>query len=240
MNPILGETSIFVSEGGTHIYGEQTSHHPPVSHFHAVGPEDCRFESSGYWEYNVQFYRSMTGMSFSQPGAQTLKMPCGTVYDIQTASGEVTGIMTTHKRFIFSGNLVITDKANGLEAKVYFDPNESKRRGYFGGWVGGGHGKLKEGEVSENREDLVVVKISKLPAKSDKDVVSTGTGSYLEKLSFDGKPPIWDINMPNTKSAFLKPTGDQGHLLLISDSACRPDAVAISKQNWEEAERTKH
>jgi len=127
-------------------------------------------------------------------------MPCGTVYDITTPGAEITGIMTTHKRFCFSGNLVITDKTNNLEARVFFDPNEPKRRGYLGGWIGGGHGSLKAGQISENREDLVNIKISKLPAKNDKDVVSEGKGSYLESISFDGKPPIWDVNMKNTKT----------------------------------------
>jgi len=139
--------------------------------------------------------------------------------------------MTIQKRFTFSGNLVITDKANNLEARVIFDCEEPNRRGYMGGWVGGGHGKLKAGEVSKYREDLVTIKISNLPAKSAADVVSTGTGSYLEAISFDGKPPVWDVNMTNIKTKFRKPVYDKddNHLLLVSDSAARPDAIAISK-----------
>jgi hypothetical protein len=34
------------------------------------------------------------------------------------------------------------------------DINSEKRKGFLGGWIGGGHEKLKEGEVSANREDL--------------------------------------------------------------------------------------
>ena len=111
----------------------------------------------------------------------------------------------------------------------------------MGGWVGGGHGKLKKGVVSENREDLVTIKISTLPAKSDDDVVSTGTGSYLENISFDNKPPIWDINMKGIKTNFKKPIeGDEAHYLLLSDSSCREDAIAITNKNWEVAENKKH
>lgn len=182
----------------------------------------------------------MQGLTFTQPGKQTLILPDETIYDMQAPSGEVTGIMTTQKKFTFSGHLIITDLVNGLEAKVYFDVNEPKRRGYMGGWVGGGHGKLK-GKISENREDLVTIKISTLPAKSDEDVVSIGTGSYLENISFDGKPPIWDINMQGIKTNFKKPTeGEEAKLLLISDSACRQDAIAITEKNWEVAEKVKH
>jgi len=127
-------------------------------------------------------------------------MPCGTVYDISTPGAEITGIMTTHKRFCFSGNLIIKDLTNKIEAVVVFDPNEPKRRGYLGGWLGGGHGKLKEGQISENREDLVEIKIQRTPAQSKKDILSVGSGSYLEQVSFDGKAPVWTINMPNTKT----------------------------------------
>lgn len=143
LNPIIGETSVFVSDAGTTIYGEQTSHHPPVSHFHAIGPPECRFESRGYWEYSCKFYKTMQGIEFTQPGKQQLKMPCGTVYDIQTPEAQITGIMTSQKKMTFTGNLVITDTQNQLEARVFFDVNEPARRGYMGGWLGGGHSKLK-------------------------------------------------------------------------------------------------
>lgn len=169
-------------------------------------------------------------------------MPCGTIYTVTTPTAQVTGIMTSQKKFNFTGNLVITDVQNNLEARVFFDCNEANRRGYLGGWVGGGHHKLKNGEVSADREDLVKIKISKLPAKSESDVLSTGAGSYLEAISFDGKDPIWSINMKDTKSAFRKPLyeKDDPYLLLISDSACRKDALCISKQAWEEAETFKY
>jgi len=48
--------------------------------------------------------------------------------------------------------------------------------------------------------------------------------------------------MKGTKSNFRKPLyeKDDPNLLLISDSACRKDAVCISKQAWEEAEALKY
>jgi hypothetical protein len=50
LNPIMGETSTYVSESGMHFYTEQTCHHPPITHFHVIGPEDCRFEYHGHFE----------------------------------------------------------------------------------------------------------------------------------------------------------------------------------------------
>ena len=39
LNPILGETFQSMKSDGTVIYLEQTSHHPPTSNYHLVGPE---------------------------------------------------------------------------------------------------------------------------------------------------------------------------------------------------------
>jgi len=33
LNPILGETTCETTENGSMLYTEQTSHHPPISHF---------------------------------------------------------------------------------------------------------------------------------------------------------------------------------------------------------------
>lgn len=40
MNPILGETFETLFEDGSKIYLEQTSHHPPISHFLMIGPNN--------------------------------------------------------------------------------------------------------------------------------------------------------------------------------------------------------
>ena len=38
LNPILGETYQCIQQDGTKLFLEQTSHHPPRSHFIADGP----------------------------------------------------------------------------------------------------------------------------------------------------------------------------------------------------------
>jgi hypothetical protein len=40
LNPILGETYEMLYEDGSKIYLEQTSHHPPISHFWMIGPNN--------------------------------------------------------------------------------------------------------------------------------------------------------------------------------------------------------
>jgi hypothetical protein len=125
--------------------------------------------------------------------------------------------------------MIVTDIMNSLKAVVNFDINEPKRRGFLGGWmggIGGGHEKLKEGESSANREDLISINILKAPGKSDKDLVSKGKGSYLEDITFDdSKEPMWHINMPGTINEFKKPSksGDLSFHILPSDSSQRED-----------------
>ena len=97
------------------------------------------------------------------------------------------------------------------------------------GGIGGGHDKLKEGEASPNREDLLEISILKAPGKSDKDIVSKGQGSYLENIIFkDNKESTWDINLA-CKTEFKKPNkgGDLGFHILASDSSEREDGAAI-------------
>ena len=89
--------------------------------------------------------------------------------------------MTSAKRFVYTGELHITDQKNGLKAVVIYDKNEKNREGYLGGWIGGGHSN-KEGEISKDREDLIKCDIFKLPGTGKKDIVSSGTGSYLENI----------------------------------------------------------
>ena len=114
-------------------------------------------------------------------------MPDGTLYTFESFAATLTGLLTSTKNFALSGNMIITDMKNGLRSVTTFDPDKGKRAGYLGGWIGGGHGKVKEGEVSEFRTDLVSIEISKPPGNKKEDIVSTGAGSYLENITFDGK-----------------------------------------------------
>ena len=117
---------------------------------------------------------------------------------------------------------------------VNYDVNEKNRRGLLGGWLGGlgsGHGDIKEGECSKDREDLINVMVLKPPGNSEKDVLAKGSGSYCENIKFGKDDPMWDVNMTGLKSRFIKPTKDSefGYLVLPSDSCRRPDGIAIVK-----------
>jgi hypothetical protein len=52
LNPILGETVQRILPDGTHFYGEQTSHHPPITNFMLEGPGGS-YRFSGFFEYKA-------------------------------------------------------------------------------------------------------------------------------------------------------------------------------------------
>jgi hypothetical protein len=51
LNPVLGETFELFYEDGSKIYLEQTSHHPPISHYIMYGP-NSNFKFSGFSNFS--------------------------------------------------------------------------------------------------------------------------------------------------------------------------------------------
>jgi hypothetical protein len=185
-------------------------------------------------------WKTMQGAEFSQPGKSTLVLPDGTAYAIESPTVELAGLLTAAKSLTLAGNLIITDKKNGLRSVTSFDTEKGKRAGYLGGFIGGGHGAVKEGEVSAYRTDLLRVEISKPPGNKKEDIVSEGSGSYLEQITFDGEE-MWSVNTKGTRTTFIKPdkTHEKGSYVLTSDSIRRPDGLAIQEEKWDDAEEEK-
>jgi hypothetical protein len=52
LNPILGETLQAKLTDGTEIYAEQISHHPPISCYLIIGPNES-YRFSGYYDIEV-------------------------------------------------------------------------------------------------------------------------------------------------------------------------------------------
>ena len=74
LNPILGETYQCIGQDGTKIFLEQTSHHPPRSHFYADGP-DGLWSMNGYLEFAIY------------AGLQTSKAECHGFKELNFADG---------------------------------------------------------------------------------------------------------------------------------------------------------
>ena len=53
LNPILGETFQARGQDGAYLFMEQTSHHPPISHFYIDGP-DGNYRLTGWSQHIIQ------------------------------------------------------------------------------------------------------------------------------------------------------------------------------------------
>lgn len=53
LNPILGETLEAEYIDGTQIFAEQVCHHPPISNFYVVGPNDS-YKFYGNYNYDIK------------------------------------------------------------------------------------------------------------------------------------------------------------------------------------------
>ena len=81
LNPILGETSQMVLDDGSRFYGEQTSHHPPVTNFLFEGPDNL-YRFSGHCEFKG-WLASMTSLGGARIGKQVISFKDGGLISIK-------------------------------------------------------------------------------------------------------------------------------------------------------------
>lgn len=131
LNPILGETLIQQSVNGTTVYCEQTSHHPPISHFLIEGPSNNAFKMFGHIEYKVAMQGACTSVRVTMPGTVKLELPDGTAYSVQYPEWECEGLMSIQKILNLCGSITLTDLTNKYELVVQFDAEKEQRSSGF-------------------------------------------------------------------------------------------------------------
>lgn len=99
------------------------------------------------------------------------------------------------------GAVNVSDSDNGVYAEVKFDAMKEKRTGYWTSFIKGSDKLNKDTGKLDNRSDLLSISIT-----DDADCqISTGEGSYLEQVVFDGGRVFWDINDLGMISDFHAP-----------------------------------
>ena len=53
LNPILGETFQALGQDGAYLFMEQTSHHPPITHFYIEGPNG-NYKLTGWSQHSIK------------------------------------------------------------------------------------------------------------------------------------------------------------------------------------------
>ena len=113
-------------------------------------------------------------------------------------------------------------------------------------WGFGKKKKKKEGEVVKRKDD-VHVQIFKtqtddeVKAKKPREVLSTGTGSWLSHLMMDDEV-LWRIQEEVPQWTERDDSGrmSNGNIILPSDTRTRSDIQPMIEKDWTEAEKNKH
>ena len=211
-NPVLGETYYGRWPNGVEIYGEQTSHHPPVSDFQIFGPDNawkchahCNFTiNSGVFQVDVV-----------QRGVFHLEFADGTSYEWEFPTIAVQGIIRGDRYVLVKGPLVVKDVTHNLTVQVEIAPKADRNKG-----------------IPKQRQTIIYGGILD---DTGKNYISKITGDYTEHIVVDDEE-LWNID---NKTAH-RPTADVGDdMLLPSDCRFRLDRMYLIKDMTEVADEAK-
>jgi hypothetical protein len=132
LNPILGETYEMIWEDGSHEYVEQTSHHPPRSHFLIIGNEN-KWRYYGYFDYTSNgwfnsFKLTNSGSRIAEFNNTKSKIHFD--YPVDNFGNTFWGTMRQESL----GNVTFKDLTHGYEAVMKFGI-EGKLSDYFEGTI---------------------------------------------------------------------------------------------------------
>ena len=238
LNPILGETLQRVCPDGARIYLEQTSHHPPITHF-SLESADYRF--SGYFEYKA-WLAGLNTIGGTRVGKLVLSFNDGGVFSFKDPHVEIAGLTYGDRTHQIMNQIVITDHINKLESVVTFNVKPTPTSNTSATNSGGTSlmQSLKKKLLSatnqgssQNLSDQVSIQIHQKALNNNnnkqKVVVCEGHGSWLEYIAFNNhnhrqaqSAIYWHIGMRKPDLLFPSTTDDT--YLLPSDTSQRADA----------------
>lgn len=123
LNPVLGETYQAKCADGADLYVEQTSHHPPISHYLIDGP-DGKYTVSGHNECRVKF--SVTSINVNQVGHKKFAFHDGQTITCNHPKDSFYSIMMGTLYNQVHGKMEFHDQANGLYG--YYEIGNVKKR----------------------------------------------------------------------------------------------------------------
>eukprot|EP00696_Hemimastix_kukwesjijk_P004896 gnl/Hemi2/16262_TR5406_c0_g1_i1.p1 gnl/Hemi2/16262_TR5406_c0_g1~~gnl/Hemi2/16262_TR5406_c0_g1_i1.p1 ORF type:complete len:410 (-),score=155.90 gnl/Hemi2/16262_TR5406_c0_g1_i1:252-1481(-) len=221
-NPILGETFQGQFSDGSTVFLEQSSHHPPISHFQMLaGSND--YHLHGYAGYKAAVRgNSVKGQ---QTGPNILDFRDGTRIVWELPYLTMCGIMWGQRVLDYCGHLVLEDLTHHMKCEITFNPEAV-------GWIASFFWSPKKptdffrGEIFASNTATVG------KSKAKKQVLSTCEGSWLDYLSFDGVR-YWDVKTDAPSP--LAPTTDP----LPSDSRFREDLQLLARKDLKNAHEAK-
>lgn len=78
MNPVLGETYECIFQDGARVFLEQSSHHPPVSHYEMYGPNNSYY-FAGYSQFGSS--AGLNSLTVTNKGKKMIRFPDGVQFN---------------------------------------------------------------------------------------------------------------------------------------------------------------
>lgn len=227
-NPILGET-FQCKIGDSMIYLEQTSHHPPRSHFYVIGKN---YKLYGYNEPEAS--ASPNSISVCSKGKLFVEFPDGDKHEIYYPPMVLGGTVMGDRTIDFTGTLEVIDEKNDLFSYVLINPDERgmfekmiKKKNKFPDYIKGYITSIsKNGRFSYENQIYTII-------NCDKDISGKIEGELTQYLNFDDIS-YWNYDLNTFPSLYRQ------NYILKSDSFFREDLYFLIKKNEDLAGRYKH
>lgn len=123
LNPILGETFQAIGQDGAMIYMEQTSHHPPVSHFLIEGPND-NYKLYGWSLHSIKM--GMQSANLLAQGFKEVVFKDGQKIRFNNTGDYIFNVFMGNMGHQLTGKITFTDEANGLEG--WYEPGKYRMK----------------------------------------------------------------------------------------------------------------
>lgn len=213
-NPVLGETYVGRWSNGVTFWGEQTSHHPPISNVQ-IRPDDNKWKIDA--QFNFVIDQGFTQINIHQKGTSTLTLEDGTVYQWEFPTIIVNGLLHGDRIVKVLGPLCIKDVSHNLEAFVKISPSKGKEKG-----------------LESPRATTVWGGVREAGAKAETFKVRI-TGDYADKVLID------DTEVWNLSSDIINRPGEiiPDEEMLPSDARFRIDRSWLIQGNIDVADEAK-
>lgn len=132
LNPVLGETYHTVGQDGAKIYVEQTSHHPPRSHWYIDGPQG-NYIVTGHGAFDVKAGPRMANIIIS--GHKKVVFKDGQTIKCDLSDNLLYNIFVGTIGFQTIGKQTFEDEGNGLTGFIKYGAYTMKKQDFIWGEI---------------------------------------------------------------------------------------------------------
>ncbi|EKX40994.1 hypothetical protein GUITHDRAFT_96169 [Guillardia theta CCMP2712] len=177
-NPTLGETLQASFDGGVRLYLEQTSHHPPVTSWQVVGPNNS-FQYIGWSTYEASF--GYNKLYVKQSGIRMCQFPDGTTIEVGFTMDRYNNVYWGDVIQEVLGGYTFLDTKNSISCTIELNPCKGLP------------------------SDTFIGSINRLDAQGEIiNSICNVEGSFLGFLDFNGHR-YWDISSNTGRDPVFDP-----------------------------------